>query len=439
MKRFARLFFPLPVFCVLLIAVQPASAAPSSACPADKALRNFQSAPTVDAIFSTSSNVTTYRFLSLANENPVGGVPGLIKYCVYPSSGAPTTIDAQATGASGEAWTGRNGRRSFSFGRPFGNPSNIPLNGLTTVIGTATWTTVPENQTILLHINDPSVCTAVYGLNSEDTCFVKPGMATVCDHGETDVAYNAMPFGVVNCPTPSEAFEATSTSEFGDEVELGGTARELVSLKVLFASYACTSGHWDTNTCVTTPAGATFTHPITANIYSVKDCGGTPCPDSLLATVESIATIPYRPSADASSCTGGDVGKWFNAFAGQCETHISTVLTFSFSPGITLPNTIIWTVAFDTTHYGSPPIGEGAPCFSTSGGCPYDSLNVGTMTYTGASYAGTDVDPHGAFLNSTWPGAYCDGGLGGTGILRLDTSATNCWDGFTPLAEVITK
>ena len=34
-------------------------------------------------------------------------------------------------------------------------------------------------------------------------------------------------------------------------------------------------------------------------------------------------------------------------------------------------------VTYDTTHYGSNPIGEGAACFSSSAGCFYDSLNVG--------------------------------------------------------------
>jgi len=58
------------------------------------------------------------------------------------------------------------------------------------------------------------------------------------------------------------------------------------------------------------------------------------------------------------------------------------VLTFNFPSGTPLPDNV-WTVAFNTTHYGANPIGEGAACFGTSGGCPHDSLNVDDKSYTG--------------------------------------------------------
>ena len=62
-----------------------------------------------------------------------------------------------------------------------------------------------------------------------------------------------------------------------------------------------------------------------------------------------------------------------------------------------LPEKAIISVEYDTTHYGYEPIGEGAPCFSSSGGCPYDSLNVGvgdgdTSTPEGEPTVGTQ--PH---------------------------------------------
>ena len=64
----------------------------------------------------------------------------------------------------------------------------------------------------------------------------------------------------------------------------------------------------------------------------------------------------------------------------------------------------------------------------------YDSLNVGVMTYPGAPYSGTDVDPNGVFRDST--DAYCDMGASGTGFLRLDAP---CWTGFTPLGEIVSQ
>lgn len=418
----------------------------ASTCPASP-LGNFVADNKVAAGFTTSSNTTSYWFASLTNEAPVNGVPGLMKYCVYSGSGAvPTAITPLATGADGSAWTANLGAKAFSFGRPQGDPSNVPLDGLGSpiTIGTATWSAVPNDQSILLHINDPAVCSGLYGDGSQ-SCFVTPGQATVCvvNAGATDVAYNAIPFGAADCPGASLGFEATSTSEFGDEVTLGGTARTLVSLTVLFASYGCETGHWygeqpqviPPEPCVTTP-GLTFTHPVTANIY---DCSST-CPGALLATVTEPLTIPLRSSADDVRCTGADAGKWFNPISGKCQNSVSVERTFDFtSLSVTLPDNVVWTVAFNTTHYGAAPIGELVPCFSSSGGCPYDSFNVGAWTFANAPYAGIDVDPKGAFLNSVASTSYCDNGAGGVGLLRLDTDVTDCWSEFKPLGRILTQ
>jgi hypothetical protein len=46
---------------------------------------------------------------------------------------------------------------------------------------------------------------------------------------------------------------------------------------------------------------------------------------------------------------------------------------------------------------------------------------------------GTDPQPADAYLNSSFGGAYCDGGTGGTGSFRLDAP---CWTGFQPAIEV---
>ena len=401
----------------------------SSGCPNSTALKNFLAAGNVAADFSNAGLVTTYRFAAFTDEPPAGGVPGLIKYCVYPDPAAPpSSVDALATGANGAPWTSSVGSSSFSFGRPDGNPSNIPLDVTSTTMGTATWDELPSAQTILLHINDPAVCASLYG-GDPGTCFVKPGQASTCivDHGETNVAYNAIPFGAADCPGPSLGFEATQTAEFGDEVELEpGTGRELVSLKVLFSSWGCQSGHWNTSDCSTSP-GATFTHPVTANIYAVDDCGGTTCAGALLATVTTTQTVPYRPSADPLQCTGSDAGKWFNPVAGGCRNQISTVLTFDLtSQNVTLPDQVIWTVAFNTTHYGAAPIGEAAACFSASGGCPYDSFNVGATSFPQAPYAGTDISE-----DVAW-GRGPEFGAGGV------LASSSGWLTFRPVGAIIT-
>ena len=261
-----------------------------------------------------------------------------------------------------------------------------------------------------------------------------------CNVGDTTTAYNAIPFGAVNCaPINNEAFQAQQVSEFGNAVTLAtGTGRTLVSLNVLFASYGCgVSGFWNTGDCITDPASPTFTWPITANIYA-NACSGTstPCLGPLLATVTQTQTIPFRLSADP---TCPDPTRFHNPLntisPGGCQTNIRVVLTFTgftLSPGVTtLPNDVIWTVAFNTSNFGVMPM----PCGNSNPGCGYDSLNVGAQSFVGAPYAGTEPDPNGAFLNSQSPGAYCPNTTGGTGVLRLDTG---CWSGFTPLGEVIT-
>jgi hypothetical protein len=115
---------------------------------------------------------------------------------------------------------------------------------------------------------------------------------------------------------------------------------------------------------------------------------------------------------------GADLGEWFNTVAGVCKPQIPAVLTFTFPPGTTLPDRVIWSVAFNTTHYGTAPIGQLVPCFTASGGCPYDSFNVGAESFPGAPYAGSDVDPDVAWVN---------------GVPDSD------WLGFRPVGAIVTS
>ena len=66
--------------------------------------------------------VTTYRFFS-SNENPTGGVPGLMKYCVYPTPSSTTlpAIHVDARGFNNALWVGVKGTKNFGFVRPGGN------------------------------------------------------------------------------------------------------------------------------------------------------------------------------------------------------------------------------------------------------------------------------------------------------------------------------
>jgi len=228
-------------------------------------------------------------------------------------------------------------------------------------------------------------------------------------------------------PTPgnvvSQAFEATSTSEFGDQVQFAPGPRLARNVTVLMSSWGCQSGSAQT-TCTTTP-GSTFTHAITVRFYTVGTAGAV---GALLGSKTQTFAIPYRPS---TSAVCGD-GRWSNGT--NCFNGFATPITFDVSSlALTLPNKVIVSVAYNTTHYGENPIGESAGCYSSSGGCGYDSLNVGLADPATSNSVGNNPAPDDAYVSSTWGGAYCDYGASGTGTFRLDAG---CWMGFKPAIAV---
>ncbi|MEY2588654.1 MAG: hypothetical protein QOJ67_638 [Acidimicrobiaceae bacterium] len=232
--------------------------------------------------------------------------------------------------------------------------------------------------------------------------------------------YNSIP-----TPLPgnlvSQPFEAQQVSEFGDKVTFAGTARLLKDVTITMSSWACQTGSWVLGTCASTP-GATSLVPITVKLYTndANAFSGT----SFAAVTQTVA-VPYRPSASAN-CTGTDAGKWYDAASATCFSGKAANVTIDFSAlNVTLPNTVIYGISYNTSNYGPTPYGP-LPCSSTPQGCFYDSLNVGVSA---SATTGTDVDPDGAFLNSATASVYCDGGTAGT--FRNDHSPA-CWTGYVP-------
>ncbi|MFL6374577.1 MAG: hypothetical protein ACJ73D_07935 [Pyrinomonadaceae bacterium] len=227
------------------------------------------------------------------------------------------------------------------------------------------------------------------------------------------VIYNSIPSpGAGNYP--SLAFEATSTSEFGDRLQFAGSARNLLTVTQTMSSWGCENGTWQ-SACSTTP-GATFAHPITLKIYSV---GLGNQPGSLLGTFTQTFNIPFRPSADPVHCGS----RWYNGTS--CFNGYATDITFN-TGGLLVPTNVIYSISYNTSDYGAAPIGYTAPCHSTAAGCGYDSLNV---ALTGPTTVGVNPSPDDAYLSSLWGGAYCDNGASGVGTFRLDAG---CWIGFKP-------
>jgi hypothetical protein len=222
---------------------------------------------------------------------------------------------------------------------------------------------------------------------------------------------------------PSEGFEATSTSEMGQQVAFSaGTSRSLSNVVVDMDSWACQTGDWTngpggSTPCTTTP-GATFSQPLTLNIYNV---GPSNAVGTLISTVTQTFNIPYRPTsagcADTTAFLGAD-----NA----CYHGMLAPVTFTFPTPLTVPNSVIYGIAFNTTNYGASPVGG-------SGG-PYDSLNLalndqGTGPSVGTDPAGSDS----LYQNSSWSGAYCSGG---TGTFRIDDGLHDgCWTPYEPAVQ----
>jgi hypothetical protein len=222
---------------------------------------------------------------------------------------------------------------------------------------------------------------------------------------EQTVVYNNIP-----SPFPgnfaSVGNEAYSMTEFGGQVEFGGTARKNPTVVVAMSSWACQSGNWYEKTCVS-EKGSKFEVPVTFSVYSV---GGGNAVGSLLARASKTFKMPYRPSG-SPKCTGEQAGSWYGM--GKCFHGKAFKIALPLKV-VKLPSKAIVSVSYDTSHHGPSPIGEAAPCYGTSAGCPYDSLNVALIEPSEGG-ATVGAQPTGdVYVNSTYSEMFCAGGSAGT-------------------------
>jgi hypothetical protein len=230
----------------------------------------------------------------------------------------------------------------------------------------------------------------------------------------------------------SVGFEATSASEFGDEITFAHTQRHLTTVTVTMSSWACQAGTWTGDDCVTTP-GAKFFMPITLDLYRATTTAPsmTPVqPGSLFASVTKTFKIPYRPSA-SPKCTGSEAGEWFLKHHGCFNGKAANIVFNLASLHLKLPKTIVYGVAYNTSDYGSEPIGDSAPCHSTPQGCPYDSLNVGVAP---SVKVGSKPYPGTVFWSTTYAPFLCDA-TPLVGVFNLDSPTTACWAGDVPAVQ----
>jgi len=271
---------------------------------------------------------------------------------------------------------------------------------------------------------------------------------------------------------PSVGFEATQGYEIGNGITFGGASRVLDNVVVQMSSWGCSqSGGWTgtfeydpsstplTDPCVTTP-GATFTEPITLNIYGAPSLGesapqGTLInPGALIASDTQTFTLPYRPSADPNFATDclPDVtpsspissfnGTWYDPALSPttglpigCLNGLLANIQFNFGH-VTLPDSVVYGISYNTSDYGFPADGYSPPCHATQQGCGYDSLNVALSNENPGPSVGSDPNPGTIYWDSTYAGFYCDGSFG-VGVFRLDSPGTGnqCWSPYIPAVQ----
>jgi hypothetical protein len=237
--------------------------------------------------------------------------------------------------------------------------------------------------------------------------------------------------GVIYNNTPPHAknlaslgYEATSTSEFGGLVKFAGTSRTDPTVEITMSSWACQN--LQGGAACKTESGATFTWPITLNVYEL---GAGNEPGAKIASKTLDVSVPFRPSANNKSChltSEGVVGFTKECFNGK-EFRVKFPLE-----GVTLPSEAILSVAYDTSDYGAEPTHE--PSVGE------DSLNLGLTEPANpeepsavAPSVGSDPLPEDAFVNSTYSAMY--GGIGTVGQFTIAGE----WLGYQPVFKVTAK
>lgn len=211
------------------------------------------------------------------------------------------------------------------------------------------------------------------------------------------VIYNTVP----NPLPPNEVslgYEATSTQEFGDLIQFDGTDRSLSTVTIGMSNWAYES-NWET---VGTSTG--YTLPLTLNLYNV---GPGSTVGSLISTQTVAAFIPWRPEPNPGACAAGSNNN-YQGSDGNCYAGSLSTVAFNFT-GTSVPDNIIYGLAFNTTDHGYTPTGVPGP---------YESLNFALSPV--APTVGSNPLPDTAYWNTSFAGFYADGGTGGVGTFRQD-------------------
>lgn len=189
----------------------------------------------------------------------------------------------------------------------------------------------------------------------------------------------------------SQGYQATQTAELGNQISFAGSSRNLTNVQVIMSDWANQADYPGVGDATG------YDHPITFNFYNP---GSGTSVGSLIASRTVTAHVPWHTA---------------NGFNG-----VAFPVNFNFT-GVTVPNTVIFGVAYNTQTWGANPIGAPGP---------YNSLNFGLADV--APTVGTDVNPDDAYWNTSTPTNYTDGGAAGVGIFRQDTN----WAPYSGMIQV---
>jgi len=223
-----------------------------------------------------------------------------------------------------------------------------------------------------------------------------------------EVIFNSIP-GTLAANYTSQPYQAQQVSEFGDRISFGGSARQLSSASVTMSMWARYEDWQSGGQYYGTGAyaGAGYTQSFTFNVY---DAGTGSTPGALLGTVTQDKYIQYRPVGWASA------------------NGIAQNITFDLSGlNITLPESIVWGLAFNTQTYGASPTGVNGP-YNQLNVC-YNQSSSWAPANGGVTVGSTDLSTK--FINSAYAAPY--GGLGTVGTFSLAATGTTSAPGLKPL------
>ena len=147
-------------------------------------------------------------------------------------------------------------------------------------------------------------------------------IARLCAASLTVIAVGALTAGAASAETvydnvpatlpgnfASIGLAATSSTEFGGEVELAGTLRSKPTITVVMSSWACQTGGWNEGNCMTPKPNKTFKIPLTVKVYAANELNEAP-----VGEVTKNLKMHFRPS-ESSKCT---TGHWYDEATKAC-------------------------------------------------------------------------------------------------------------------------